>query len=525
MNIDDNRKTQLIATLAFVTVFLGLGCNSISPKLQDEYVRSGLNQGMADVIDKVRQSIPEAMLEDEAPGMSIALIDRDGILWAAGFGYTDYRRKTPVTTDTLFAICSISKTITATAVMVAVQDGLLELDVPVVEYVPQFSVNSRFEEAPHKKITLRHLLNHTSGMALMPPVGNLRDPSYGSLEETALSVSDTWLRHRVGERHSYSNLGYELIAYIIQVRSGKPFAKYVEDKVFTPLHMSNCTVEPEVIRNHPNRAIGHIPGVVKRIPIAPDVPWVGSGGVYASVKGMAKYVQFFLNQGKVDGQSVLDGRLIASMATPSIRDKEYGLGVEIHHSKYYKLHHGGGGAGFQSRMIWIPEYGIGSVSLVNAEGAEYGYDKSPPLLSDLIDNHLVQKTKSLEIPSVEYRAYLPPEPDTFTRFNPAWEKYIGTYRYTLSGWKLSVIARIGLGLGVTTDFTHVKVFEEDGYLYVDTHSFDGDEDGGRLNEHLPGLFFTATGKCLDLRGPELTWRNWKIEKVDDDADRNFDLNL
>lgn len=93
----------------------------------------------------------------------------------------------------------------------------------------------------------------------------------------------------------------------------------------------------------------------------------------------------------------------------------------------------------------------------------------------------------------------------------------------MSGWKFSTSARIALALGLTTKSFHVKVFQEDGYIYVDSLVFH-DDDGGRLDEHLPGLFFTPTGKCLDLRGPRLTWQNYRIKKVNKDADRNFDIN-
>jgi CubicO group peptidase (beta-lactamase class C family) len=474
---------------------------------------------MCSVFDKYRQFFPEVIAKDKIPGLSLALVDRDGILWAAGFGYTDYDKKIPVTADTIFAICSMSKTITAVAVMVAVQDGLLELDVPIIEYWPEFTVNSRFEVNPEKKITLRHLLSHTSGIAHEAPVGNGREPSYGSLEEHILSVSDTWLRHKVGEGWSYSGFGYDIAAYILQVKSGQPFAEYLEDKVFTPLNMPNCSADPEFIRNHPNRAIGHMP-YVKRLPLTPDVPWVGAGGMYASAKEMARFVQFFLNGGKVDGQTVLDERLMTSMVTPSIQNKPYGLGVEIYPNRYIHLGHGGGGLGFISGMFWLPEYGIGGVYLYNSEYLNHSFSIS----DELIDRNLVQKNESFEIPSAEHPAYKPLDPNTFTPFHPAWKKYIGTYKYIMSGWEPSISMRIALALGLTTKYTHVKVFEKDGYLYVDSIVFH-DDDGGRLDEHLSGLFFTPTGKCLDLRGPKLTWQNWRIKKVDNDNDGKFDINF
>ncbi|MHC4436639.1 MAG: serine hydrolase domain-containing protein [Planctomycetota bacterium] len=510
-NIWTKRTAQLIVVFAILLVFFSSGCNTISPKLHDEYVRPGLSQGMHHVFDKYRPLISKVMAEDKIFGLSLALVDRDGILWAAGFGYTDYDLKTPVTTDTMFLICSMSKTITATAVMIAVQDGLVELDVPIIEYFPQFTVNSRFEENPEKRITLRHLLSHTSGIAHEAPVGNGREPSYGTLEEHVMSVSDTWLRHKVGERHSYSGFGYDLVAYILQVQSGQPFAEYLEDKVFTPLNMPNCSVDSEFIRNHPNRAVGHM-RFAKYIPLPPDIPYIGGGGVYASAKEMARFVQFFLNGGKVDGQTVLDESLIISMVTPSVRCKRYGLGVWNYPNRYVHLGHGGFGVGFESTMFWLPEYGIGGVYLYNSENLSHSFSIS----DELINGYHVQKNKSFEIPSVEHQAWQPPDPNTFTPFKPDWKKYIGTYKYIWSGWKLSTSARIALGLGLTTNYTHVKVFEKDGYLYVDSYVggvvSPGDYDG-RLDEHLPGLFFTPTGKCLDLRGPKLTWQNYRLKKI------------
>ncbi|MBN1125207.1 MAG: beta-lactamase family protein [Sedimentisphaerales bacterium] len=517
------KAKKLIIRFIFVVVILLVtfvcGCNSVSPKLQDEYIRPDLSQGMRNVFDKYRQSIPKIMVEDKVPGLSLALIDRDGLLWAAGFGYTNHNRKTPVTTDTMFALCSISKTITAVAVMIAVQEGLLELDIPIIEYWPEFTVNSRFEENPDQKITLRHLLSHTSGITHEAPVGNAREPSYGSFEDHVLSVSDTWLRHKVGERFSYSGFGYDLIAYILQMRSGQPFSDYVEEKVFIPLNMSNCSVDPEFIRNHPNRAVGH-KRYVKQVPLPMDVPWVGAGSVYASAEGLAKFVQFFLNKGKVDTLIVLDDSLISSMYPPSICSKDYGLGVHAYYiNGRYSLGHMGGGVGFVSGMFWLPEYKIGCVFLSNSEELAQSID----LFSDLIKENLVQKNESFEIPSGEYHVWQPPDPNTSTSFKPAWNQYVGTYQYIMSGWKFDAVLNIVLALGLTANNLHVKVFEENGYLYVDSIVF-YDDDGGRLDEYLPGLFFTPSGKCLDLRGPDLTWQNYRIKKVDNDTNRDFDIN-
>ena len=279
----------------------------IVPKLQDEYMRTSLSKDMQTVFDECRRSIPKIMTEQKIPGVSMAVIDRDGILWTAGFGYTDYGREKPVTTETIFLLCSMSKTFTATAVMCAVQDGLVDLDVPITEYLPDFTVNSRFEDNPQDKITLRHLLNHTSGLAHETTVGNLRDIGTASFEDHVKSISNTWLKHRVGERYSYSGIGYDLAAYILQVRSNKPFVEYIREKIFEPLGMSSSSVDSTFIKHHSNRAIGHYPHV-KEVPL--EIPVPAAGGVYSSAKELAKFMQFHLNYGKLDGQTILKEDII-----------------------------------------------------------------------------------------------------------------------------------------------------------------------------------------------------------------------
>lgn len=80
---------------------------------------------------------------------------------------------------------------------------------------------------------------------------------------------------------------------------------------------------------------------------------------------------------------------------------------------------------------------------------------------ELINGYLVQKNESFEIPSLEHQAYQPVDPNTLTPFQPAWKQYIGTYKYIKSGWKLSTPAKIALVLGITTSYTHIKVYEKD----------------------------------------------------------------
>lgn len=503
-NIWKKRILKWCVFLGVVFFVLNYSYYRIVPRLQDEYTRAGLSEDMQAVFNECRRSIPEMMTEQKIPGVSVAVVDRDGILWTAGFGYTDYGRKRPVTTETIFLLCSMTKTFTATAVMCAVQDGLVDLDVPITEYLPDFTVNSRFEEDPQDKITLRHLLHHTSGLAHETVVGNVREAYAALFEDHINSISNTWLKHEVGERYSYSGIGYDLAAYILQVRSGKPFAEYMKEKIFEPLGMPNSSVDPAFIKHHPDRAVGHYPHV-EEVPL--EIPLPAAGGVYSSAKELARFIQFHLNWGRLDGQTVLGEDLVKTMYIPSSTSQGYGFGI----SDFGRGRgHAGKGYGFGSIMVWAPDYGIGALILTNEEDPVNNWSKHWELvysvLRRMLDDKIVEKIDSFieHADNGERTAYQPPDSNTFTPYRPVWKKYIGTYRYMMSGWKFEIYARIGLAFGYEVPELQEKVYEKNGYLEI---------DGQRLDEHLPGLFFTSSGECLDLRGPIPTWQNFRMEKI------------
>lgn len=139
-----------------------------------------------------------------------------------------------IDSDTLFCICSVSKTVTALAVLLAVQDALLDLDTPLAEYMPDLSINSRHEERPETKITLRHFLSHWTGPAEERPQGNSFNDS-GYFQRHLDRISHTWLRFPVGYRSQYSNMGVDPAGYLVQVRSGFPFARFAKVYDFEPL--------------------------------------------------------------------------------------------------------------------------------------------------------------------------------------------------------------------------------------------------------------------------------------------------
>lgn len=339
------------------------------------------------LIEAERGRIRQAMATNGVEGAAVCLIHGGAPVWVEGFGVTDGASGREVGADTIFSIQSTSKNVTAAAVMVAVQRGLLDLDEPITRYLPGFTVQSRFEPRPQDRITLRLLLSHRAGFTHEAPIGNNYEPAFADFEAHVRSISRTWLRYPVGERYRYSNLGFDLAGYILQVRTARPFADWVQSVLFEPLGMTDSTVATEVYAARTNRAVGHQHGhdsVPLRTPLIP------SGGVYTSARDMAAYAMFHLGRGRAGETVILREDLWREMHGFGLGG-DYGFGV-IREERCYGevpvrlLSHKGGGFGFGSVFDYCPEAGLAWVALFNRPAdAAYGFG------ADLVNGALVRR--------------------------------------------------------------------------------------------------------------------------------------
>lgn len=337
---------------------------------------------VSELTDSLGEEIPAMLSDRKLPGLAIGVCDASTIRWSNGFGVVGAGQDHPVETSTIFSIQSASKMYTATAVMLAVQQGLVELDEPVTTYLPDFTVNSRFESEPERKITLRHLLSHTAGFTHEAPVGGNFEVGRGSFEAHCRSISETWLRFPVGHHFEYSNLGVDLAGYILQRRSGVPFHEFVRRELLAPLGLPRTTFDHRVVARESNRAIGH-GGGGRRLPVR--VPMVPAGAVYTSVDEALRFLQFHLR----GGEDLLDaGRLQEMYRIPLPAPGQqtgFGLGSIIARWDHGILTrgHGGGGFGFVCELNWVPDCGIGVVVLTNSSTQSLHVDLSQRIFSEL----------------------------------------------------------------------------------------------------------------------------------------------
>jgi CubicO group peptidase (beta-lactamase class C family) len=454
------------------------------------------------------------MKEQGIPGLAVAVVDDTGVVWAEGFGVTDGAGSDRVTPDTIFSVQSMSKAFTATGAMLAVQDGLLDLDEPITTYLPHFTVNSIFEQRPESKITLRHLLSHTAGFTHEAPVGNNWDADADSFDAHIRSISDTWLRFPVGTGYAYSNLGIDLAGYILQQVTGRPFADWQRDHLLQPLGMTNSSFDADVIRAVDARAVGHDEDRSGYVP----VPMVPAGGMYASANDLARFLQFQLGHGSIDGQRVLEPALLDEMLTVQYpaRGERYGYGLGVARTGWYLgrnadlLSHGGGGFGFLADLWWLPELQLGIAVLTNSATHDLHGSLALGILDDLVHAPGPYFERLRELPTrdpvreTDDHWLAPPSlaADVRALARPAdpesWHGFEGQFKTADNGI-----------IDPTTPSS--RIYEQDGNLYLD--GSDTDDGTYQLFEVRRGLFFTETGEALDLRTDPPTFRNLELERV------------
>jgi CubicO group peptidase (beta-lactamase class C family) len=361
--INITRRNFLSGTAITLTNLSLFGSSTIP---QEKKAPEGKTTDYSSVIDRIRKALPGLMTQNNIPGLAIGLVDAETLVCAEGFGYTDQSRQIKVTDETLFSLQSISKTYTAVGCLIALEKGRLKLDDRLKKYLPRFTINSRFGAGEVEKITIRHLLSHRAGLPHEAPCGNNHDEGC-SFEHHIKSISNTWLLAPVGRRFSYSNLGIDLAGYVLQLISRTSFEQVIKDEMFRPLGMASSTFNQREALENGSVARGHIG--VNEVPRM-AIPMIPAGGMYSSVRDMARFISFQLSGGKVNGKSLISEKLLKEMAAPqfAVEGQIGGYGLGIYNVASFgatKLLHSGGGYGYSVDQRWIPEYGVGAVVLTN----------------------------------------------------------------------------------------------------------------------------------------------------------------
>jgi CubicO group peptidase (beta-lactamase class C family) len=308
------------------------------------------------LVEQIDQFVTEQMDAQSIPGLALAVIQDGEVLLARGYGLADTADEIPVTAETLFETASLAKPLFAVGLLRLVEQGLIDLDAPISDYI---------EAAPPtwSGITVRHLFTHTSGLPYSVDVPAACGEVYD--DETLIqSAADVPLNAEPGARWEYSDLGYQLLAIIVERVSGQPRAAYLAEQVFVPAGMDTAQITHE---RPENEAVGYTntrDSVQPSTRCDADQPLFPGGGLYLSLND---YIAW--DMALRDG-TLLSPAILEAMWTPgTLNDGStvpYGLGWTVRDlSGQPVVEHGGGSDFVSHRFVRYLDAGVSVIVLSN----------------------------------------------------------------------------------------------------------------------------------------------------------------
>jgi CubicO group peptidase (beta-lactamase class C family) len=276
-------------------------------------------------ITAITQRMGKFVEESQISG-AVTLVAHDGkVVHLSAVGQADVEAKRPMRTDTVFAIASMTKPVTATAVMILQDEGKLCVDDPVSKYIPQFKSVQLDGQPPAREITIRDLMTHTSG------VGGGQQ-NQGTLKKTVELLAGQPLRFQPGAKWQYSP-GLTVCGHVIQVAAGQPYEDFLAERIFRPLQMSDTTFFPNDAQRSRLATI-YKPGAQQGT-IEPATHWLTdlgpartpnpSGGLFSTAENMARFYQMILGGGQLDGKRIVSEKAVRQMTTVQTPDLTTGF--------------------------------------------------------------------------------------------------------------------------------------------------------------------------------------------------------
>lgn len=319
--------------------------------------------------DDVQESAPDidAIMADysDGPGGAVMVIQDGEIVFQNGYGFANVDTEEPITTETVFHLGSVGKQFTAMGVMILVERGDVNLDSPIIAYLPELNWAD-------DGVTVRSLLHHTSGIMGYDDSDELYDALIDSADMPANSdlirvlAENGSMLTEPGEIFNYSNAGYDILGAMIERVSGQTYADFMNDNVFAPLGMSNTFALPDSRRNGPNVAESYsTEGAYE--PDALD-NLNGSGSIYSTVGDFYLYDQALYTNDLVS-QSMLEEAFTPAELN-SGESTGYGFGFDIaeHDGEAY-VGHSGAWLGFESYYLRFADSNLSVVVLLNLDYA------------------------------------------------------------------------------------------------------------------------------------------------------------
>ncbi len=319
-------------------------------------------------------AIFSSLKSSNAPGAAVLVVRNGKPVFRHGYGVTDLRTQHAIEAATNFRLASFTKQFTATCIMLLARDGKLHYDDHLTDFFPEFP-------AYGKAITVRNLLNHTSGLE---DYGDLMMQQYGNappdkipqiLDAGVLKLMEqqTAGKFPPGTKWEYSNSGYAVLAMIVERVSGEPFGQFLHEKIFVPLKMRNTLVYEKGKNEVPHRAYGHSKTDAgwQETDQSPTSAVLGDGGIYSSLDDLAKWDRALRNHTLLT-EAEMQPALTPVQPTDGPAKTEdgstihYGFGYFLDpYQGHKRMSHDGGTIGFRTTIQRFPDDKLTIIVLAN----------------------------------------------------------------------------------------------------------------------------------------------------------------
>jgi CubicO group peptidase (beta-lactamase class C family)/D-alanyl-D-alanine dipeptidase len=321
----------------------------------------------AEAVVALKPLIEHELKEKGIPSIAVALVDDQQIVWAQGFGFADLDHHQEATARTVYRVGSVSKLFTDIGIMQLVEQGKLNLDAPVSDYIPDFHPNNPFG----KPITLRELMSHRSGLVREPPVGHAFDSHPPGLAEVVHSLNQTSLVYPPGAHSKYSNAGVTVVGYVLQERAGQPFAPYLKNAVLEPMGLETSGFEPtpDLTGSLAKSEIWTYDGRFFPAPTF-EIGIFPAASLYSTVTDLARFEGVLFAGGRGPHGSVVSAASLHEMWTPQFWPGQYGIGFELRTlDGHWLVGHDGAIYGFATSLAALPDDKLGAVAVATLDSS------------------------------------------------------------------------------------------------------------------------------------------------------------
>lgn len=389
----------------------------------------------AEKLAAIEKKVEERRAALGIPGLSLAIVKDDKIIYIKGLGYKDFEKKIAVTPDTLFAIGSVTKSFTGMSVVMSQDDGKLSLEDSPKKHLSYFKMRDAETDA---KITVRDLLRHSSGLNrtdLAMVTGKLNRVELIQVAGEAKPTA------KLGEKFQYQNIMYSAAGEVVAAAQKTSWENFVESRIFKPLGMTNSYTSINAMTKAKDASFGYNYNIdikeTRRLPYR-DIPEsAAAGAISSSAKDMSQWVRFILNNGTVDGKRLVSEKSFNETISPQMKvagNINYGFGWMLREWHGHKVvEHDGSIDGFNSQVAMMPDQKLGFVMLTNVSGSPLGDE-----LMELIFSTIVGKPENKAANTTTNNADVKLETN----------KVVGNYNFTEMG-------------------VDVVVSQKDGKLYAD----------------------------------------------------------